>query len=58
MKLAIMQFFQPRIISSLMGPNVLLSTLFSHSVCVLLFLSETKFHLIENYRKNCSFVAY
>jgi hypothetical protein len=37
-------FLQPHVTSSLFGPNILLSTLFSPSIYVLLLISKTKFH--------------
>jgi hypothetical protein len=44
MKLLVMQFLHTPVTSSIVGPNITLSTLFSNTLSVPPLMSETKFH--------------
>jgi hypothetical protein len=44
MNFLIMQILKSRIISNLLSPNILLSTLFSDTLYILSLKSETKYH--------------
>jgi hypothetical protein len=59
MELLIMQFFQSRVTSSHLGPNILLSTLFSNTLSLCCSQCERpSFTPIKNMKQNYSFVDF